>query len=583
MTSMIRVLFFLLMGCTLHAQPEFDQVLDFEQIQDTLNEGRKENSPRKIALAWYHWAHYDEQHSGITDTAFQYFARSADRFLKAKDTLSYFRVRADVAERLARWGLLDEAIVIQEEVLNYAQKTQNLYLQTLVFRDCYETYKKKHDEASASYYWHLFSEQNKILGDTVFDIKIKIEAAKDLQKKQRYIEARTMAFRALTLAERKKHQEYIGRLNHYIGLLSYLKHDYPVAIQHLDIAEKLALRANVALRRDIYHEKAKTYAAIDSLSKAYYYATRYAEAGDTLLNRDKVASLQKLTLQYGSNNRIKDLEEQKKTSELRARDQKLTSWILGVALVVLLLAAYVFFRDLRHRLQSGRVIAAQNQKITQQKIKELEDSLSIENMRSMLSGQESERQRIAQDLHDSVGGLLAAIKIRLEGLSAKFPKVSLHQDYGKVTQLLDETVIETRNIARNMQPGTLTRFGLVAAIRDLVAQLSSDGQPLVTFQHFGTFDKIDKNTTLHCYRIIQELLQNSIKHAKATTILVQITQTEDQIDLLVEDDGVGYNPDTVQKGMGTGNMADRVQFLKGEINVQTEPTKGASVLVSIPL
>jgi len=110
-----------------------------------------------------------------------------------------------------------------------------------------------------------------------------------------------------------------------------------------------------------------------------------------------------------------------------------------------------------------------------------------------------------------------------------------------------------------------------------------EGVPHITFQYFGEFAHIDREIALNCYRIIQELLQNSLKHAQAHEILVQITQTENQLALLVEDDGTGFDPQNTQKGMGTDNVARRAQFLKGELSVQSAKGQGTSTLVTVPI
>ena len=113
--------------------------------------------------------------------------------------------------------------------------------------------------------------------------------------------------------------------------------------------------------------------------------------------------------------------------------------------------------------------------------------------------------------------------------------------------------------------------------------MRGDGVPTIDFQHFGEFEGIDHTVALNCYRIVQELLQNSIKHAKATEILVQLTRTENELALLVEDNGLGYDPETVTKGMGTDNLSQRVQFIRGDISIQSAKGQGTSTMVTVSL
>lgn len=566
------------------AQSEFDRHLDYPQIQALLNDGIKNGDPRKQALAWYHWAYYDELQTGISDSAFQYLDRSAERFLKARDTSAYQRVRIDLADRLAKRELYDQAFRMYDEALEYFRLSNNLYLETHILARMNRAYLSKGDTATALDFKKMFMAKNETLRDTVLDILVLEDDIEKLRKRNQYRGARNISFRALQLAEGKQNTELINWAQFSIAENSRLDRDYNTALEYFHKAERSG--PSEAMRRDIYRGLSETYAAVDSLPKAHYYALRYAALGDTLLDRGRLASLQQLALRYDSREKgefIKFLQEKNSVALNQTQQQRLGLSALGVAFCALLLAMFFIVRDYRHRMRTDRVIAEQTAALNLQHIRELEDKLKIETMQSMLVGQESERRRIAQDLHDSVGGLLAATKMQVEKLSGKSGQMAQNADLLKIKTLLDNTVAETRHIARNMQPNTLLEFGLATALRDLTSHFRADGMPAITFQQFGDFSNLEHNLALNCYRIVQELLQNSIKHAQAREILVQITRTDHQLDLLVEDDGVGYKTDKIQKGMGTDNIAHRVQFLKGEINIQSAKGQGASTLVTIPL
>lgn len=581
-------LFVLFMWCSVQAiaQPEFDRRLSFEQIQDSLRDGITERNLRKQAMAWYQWAYYDEEKTGIPDSAFQYLARSAERFQKAGDTVAYQRARADLADRLSARGLWDEAIKMQQEALDYFKQTGNLYLETHLLARMSRVYSNKGDNQKALALRRSFTEKNKILKDTALDIAVAKYEVDHNGQIGKYAIARYEASNALRLAEQIKRPDYITWGQYSVGYYSLLDRDYNMALFFLKKAERTAPRSNVAMRRDIYRHISSAYAALDSLELALKYATRAEEIGDTLLAQEKMAALHRLALQFDTREKraeIMKLEEEKSAVEQQSKQQQVGLATLGVALAAVLLALFFIVRDYSHRMRVNKVIAAQTEEINQQKIRDLENTLKIETMQSMLAGQESERQRVAQDLHDSVGGLLAAAKIQLESMTAKKPQRSEDEDWVKIRALLDETVAETRHIARNMQPSALMEFGLVTALRDLTARVHGKGVPHITFQHFGTFEGIDQAVALNCYRIIQELVQNSLKHARASEILVQITRTDNQLALLVEDDGTGFDPESVKKGMGTDNLTRRAQFLKGEVNVQSTKGQGTSTLVTVPI
>jgi signal transduction histidine kinase len=147
--------------------------------------------------------------------------------------------------------------------------------------------------------------------------------------------------------------------------------------------------------------------------------------------------------------------------------------------------------------------------------------------------------------------------------------------------MIDEACAEVRNISGNLQPNTLSNFGLIRAIQDLVFKQNST-EPAIIFQYFGEPFEIGNKKSLMVYRIIQELLANSLKHAQATEILIQVIFSEDKnITLTVEDDGMGFDEEEVKTDSnGWTNIRSRVNYLNGTINLYTD--KGTSVTISMP-
>ncbi len=537
-------------------------------------------------MAWYHWAYFDEEQTGIAEQAFQYLTRSADLFLEAGDTLAYYRVRSDLADHLSERKLWDEAIKIQQEALDYYQQTGNLHYETHLLAKLSIVYANKGDEKQAATLKRAFSARNRLLKDTILDITMAMDEVQRNAQIGRYSIARYEASNALRLAEQTSRIDLIAWGQYSVGHYSYLDRNYKMALFFLKKAEKTTPRVNIALSHNICRRLWNTYEALDSIGLALEYANRSAILGDSLLAQEREASLHRLAIQYDTQEKraqIEKLVAEKGEAKAESKQQRIGLATLGVALAAVLLALFFIVRDYSHRIKVSKVIATQTEEINRQKISALENNLKIETMQSMLAGQESERQRVAQDLHDSVGGLLAAVKIQLETMTAKKPERAQDEDWKKIRGLLDETVSETRHIARNMQPSALLEFGLVTALRDLTNRVHGEGVPHITFQHFGEFAEIDREIALNCYRIIQELVQNSLKHAHASEIMVQITRTDNQLALLVEDDGTGFDTQNTRKGMGTDNVARRAQFLKGELSVQSAKGQGTSTLVTIPV
>jgi len=279
-----------------------------------------------------------------------------------------------------------------------------------------------------------------------------------------------------------------------------------------------------------------------------------------------------------------DLEKSKRLFELKSRRSNFTLYSLLFSIAAILLAGFFVILFYQQKLETSNIIHDQSAQINNQKIKELENNMQLQSMQSMIDGQESERERIAQDLHDSLGGLLSTIKLRFDKLVHE-QKITGQESYTKLYDLIDTACDEVRNISNDLKPGSLEKLGLIEAIRDLLNRYIHDHGPNIIFQYFG-FEKpgtIDSNTALNIYRIIQELVNNSIKHANCKEIFVQLSKSAYEMTISVEDDGKGFDAETVKRGMGLENIRSRINYLKGEFNIESSDNQGTLFLVQIPI
>ncbi len=538
--SVTGVLALVVLPFALQAQEGFDDELSFNEIFQRLDKANNAQDVREQGLMWYKWANYEWKTYGNRALMFDYLTKSAARFYRIGDSLAYFRVRAELAELLPEKSSADEALLIQKEALDYFRRHGHLRLEARLLVSLARIYHIKNDSTTANVYKKAFREKNDALRDTLLETRLHIDEVQRFQREKKYNAALYLAYRVRANADSIHRADLSAWAEYQIGYLNFLNGETDIALKSLTKAEKYDLRLYDTLARNICRDLAYIYGKKDSLKQAYYYAMKCISLSEDLLQREREATYQRLAL-------------------------------------------FIVVRDYRHRLRTNRVIAEQTEKINQQTIRQLEDTFRIESMQSMIEGQESERRRVAHDLHDSLGGLLAATKMRLENLTGKVPGLSANEEFAKIKGLLDDTIAETRQISRNLQPGSLHQFGLMKAIRDLIGRVQGEGVPTISFQHYGDFTDLDHTKALNCYRIVQELLQNSLKHAKATEFLVQLGRTDIVLTLLVEDNGTGYDPNRVVKGMGTDNVSQRVQFVQGVISIQTAAGQGTSTMITVPL
>ena len=206
---------------------------------------------------------------------------------------------------------------------------------------------------------------------------------------------------------------------------------------------------------------------------------------------------------------------------------------------------------------------------------------------AIVSTQDQERKRIAQDLHDSLGSVLSAAKLKLSALEASQPGFSPEQQetYQSSLELLNEAVAELRLISHNIMPATLSKLGLVAALQNLIGKISSKSGIQFSFAAHGFDVRLDENTEISIYRIILELINNIVKHAAAKKASVQLVHYPDYINLVIEDNGLGFESAKAlreKKGIGLGNILSRVEYLKGSIEIDSSPGKGSTVIIEIP-
>lgn len=298
---------------------------------------------------------------------------------------------------------------------------------------------------------------------------------------------------------------------------------------------------------------------------------------DSLAEKNRQRLLQEMQAKFDV--KQKDIALKISQLELMQRTRQFNTTI-GVAIGLALLALSIFL-GLKSRIRANQRIARQNHRIQLQQIEHLEQENKLTALESMIEGQEQERIRIAQDLHDSLGGLLTSVKAHYNSIE----NIEGKPLFVKTNNLIDEACVEVRRIAHNMMPRSLALFGLQGALEDLVQ--SAEAQGLTC--HLEIIDLDEKvfspTQTVMLFRIAQELINNLLKHAEASHLLFQVIQKDQELTIIYEDDGNGFVVEKArqQKSQGISNIESRVRFLQGEIEWDAVPGEGTTVSVRIPL
>ncbi len=206
--------------------------------------------------------------------------------------------------------------------------------------------------------------------------------------------------------------------------------------------------------------------------------------------------------------------------------------------------------------------------------------------RALFLGEEKERKRVAQDLHDGMGSLLSTLRLNAESLDLSNKKIGGKEAivYQNILEMIDKACTELRNISHNMMPSSMEHFGLKITLESLIEKINSNGETNFTCQIFNLEEKIDSQIEINIYRIVLELVNNIIKHAKAKEASIQLILENNLLILMAEDDGIGFNY-TNQKfsGIGLLNIKSRTEAMNGKINIDSKESKGTTIIIEIPI
>ncbi len=364
--------------------------------------------------------------------------------------------------------------------------------------------------------------------------------------------------------------------------------------------KSLALQKTVndsSLLQKTYWSLANYYEKIGDFKKAYKYKDSSESLREDIFEKIKAAD--RFALKYV--NQKRELELDKNKIEIAKRETEILtekavqkSQIITITLIATVLLFFVLMR-VRKLKQEKKVtqLAFEQQKIKaqlekEQQEKKLEEMLQDQERKaitSMITGQEEERERIAKDLHDRLGSMLSVVKIHYKSVEEDLEKIKneTKSQYEKANQLLDEACETVRKIAHNMVSGTLTKFGLIPALKELKQKIEETKILEVELLAHGMDNRLNNSTEIQLYRIIQELLNNILKHADASEVTIQLLKREEDLNIMVSDNGIGFKVDNKEfEGMGLKSIKARVAEMNGQVLIDSSKGNGTTVTIEIP-
>ncbi|MGZ3920426.1 MAG: tetratricopeptide repeat-containing sensor histidine kinase [Bacteroidia bacterium] len=329
---------------------------------------------------------------------------------------------------------------------------------------------------------------------------------------------------------------------------------------------------------NLYSNLSNYYENLGDFKTAYQYSDSLIVLKDTLHGRmldEKIAELQ-TKFDFEKKNLL--IANQKDEIIIKEEQNQLKNTIIISILIVsvlLGLSGLLFYQ--RKRLKQKEIL--NQERIKQQELRS----------KAILQAEENERTRIARELHDGIGQQLSAAKLNLDALANNL-KLNKPEDsllFKNVLDLMDESVKEVRQVSHSMMPNTLLKTGLASALREFINRISGAGGLKINLGIIGLNERLDQMTEQILFRVLQEIVNNIIKHSGATEVTIQLIRAEEELTLMIEDNGVGFNAAEKLKdesgGIGLKNIKSRIEFLNGHINFDSFPGKGTTISIEVPL
>ncbi|WP_337085686.1 sensor histidine kinase [Elizabethkingia anophelis] len=298
----------------------------------------------------------------------------------------------------------------------------------------------------------------------------------------------------------------------------------------------------------LYQNNAESYFQQKKYDSAYFYLEKFSLLKDSIYNRRLKNEINAMEIKFRSEEnqrKIAELKTSNQDAAFKVRQSKLYIGLFGISTILFSALAVLLYMYLQKNIHRERASVT----------------------KALLKGQEEERKRIARDLHDDLGGTLASVKMRFSGFVNE-NNIAANDSIKKIVEQLDNSSAKIRQIANNMMPEMLIKLGLEASLKDLCSYYHSDGLN-INLNYLRVSETLKEPDKLTIYRIIQELLTNTVKHAGAKNVLIQCSQSGTTIFLTFEDDGRGLfqNKTESSAGLGLENIKARVAFMNGHLDI----------------
>lgn len=489
------------------------------------------------------------------DSAIYYNLKAIELFKQLKDSAVVNSIKINLAVVYAQSGKIDEGIRLTKEGLEYADRIGNFHDAGTAAINIAYFYEALGQYDSAAVYARKCISYNIERGDPVGAGHAKAKLADILFGKKYYEEAEQTYKEVIIEGETIKSDRLLNYGYEGIANVFLAKREWVKAIDNF----KTSYQSSGKTQLDqalLYENLYKAYEGKGDYKQALNYYIQSKASRDSFDNAERLQRTDELEAKYQNKEKqiqIELLNKEKEVQQAESQRQLLIrNVIIGSSILLIMLGGLLFNRF---------------------KLKK-----KIENQQAIIN----ERKRISRDLHDDLGAQLSTARMFLNNLRTNAAENSNSSLLESSLDLIDSSINDLRKIMDELQTSTLQEKGYVAATEELVNKINHLQQINFILTHHGFEKRLNHKTEHNLFRITQELVNNTLKYAKAKNVSIDIVKRDDKIILMYEDDGGGFDLQNVKRGYGLNNIESRIKSLEGTVEFDTAPAKGFRTVIEIP-
>ncbi|MBC8753042.1 tetratricopeptide repeat protein [Kordia sp. YSTF-M3] len=512
---------------------------------------------------------------GNYEKTIKILTESAAFFENKKDDLNAAKCYSNIASAFAELENYDKAIEYSEKALRIFNENDFVQFQLITLPNLATQYFKKGDTIKAIGYYSKAETLAKNLNDKrslslIYNNLGNIYLESETQKAKEYLEKAHQLKTELNL------KSGIEITESNLGLIYLKNKEYQKAISYLEKAKPVVKGKQLTV---VYTYLKSAYEGLNDHKKALYFSEKARILNDSLLSIENQKTILDIQTKYETEIKEKEiLQLQAENLEVNYK-RKQNRNLLFAALGILLITLFIVYMLLKNAKRK-RIIMEQGLTIKEQEFNQLLKTKELEGIDAILDAQEQERTDMAADLHDNLGSKVATLKLYIESYDTK---EEFTNHYDKIKNLLDTTYGEIRNISKNKNFGARIDKGLIPSTKAIANQISETKKLHIDVINIDVKNRLKNAQEIQLFRIIQELLTNIIKHANASEASVQFSEENNILNIIVEDNGKGFNMTKKAEGIGLINIEKRVEKLHGELFIDASEGNGTTVILNIPL